>query len=182
MSVDLPDQLLTGIQGVDDQHRALIRWARAVRTVGSAEEHRSTVRRAAEFLIAYARFHFDSEEYAMEHTGFIGVDQHRREHEMMRRQLDILHNAVDEEGTRVADTVDGLQQLISAWIRNHISSSDFAFARFCEQRPETRFVELPSPNEMLRMGRRVDNVDHVEEVHAARDDTDGEINARFVVR
>ncbi|MGD9252652.1 MAG: hemerythrin family protein [Holophagae bacterium] len=182
MLVELPDQLLTGIEGVDDQHRALIRWARAVGALGTAERHRATVRRAAEFMIAYAKFHFASEEYAMAASGFVDLDQHRRDHAMMRRQLSTLGNAFEDEGADVTTPVAGLQQLISSWIRNHISSADVAFARFCEQRPETRFVELPSPNELLQMGGRVDNVEQVEEVHAARDDTDGEISARFVVR
>ena len=87
MTVSLPNQLVTGIQGIDDQHRALIHWARTINTLDASNGGQATLRQASQFLIAYARFHFISEEHAMAAAGYQKIDQHHREHEMLRRQL-----------------------------------------------------------------------------------------------
>jgi hemerythrin len=64
MTVSLPNQLVTGIQGIDDQHRALIHWARTINTLDASNGGQKTLRQASQFLFAYARFHFKSEEHA----------------------------------------------------------------------------------------------------------------------
>ncbi len=182
MTVVLPDNLLTGIQGIDDQHRALIHWARTVNSIGAVNGNRAIVLRAARFLIAYAKYHFDSEEYAMVAAGYEGVDRHRWEHAMMRRELSELSRSINNQEGSVAATVTSLQGLIQRWIQNHISGTDSAFARYCEQEPETRFVQLPSPEEMRNSGHRVSDFDQVEAVHHAGEITPGELKARLKIR
>ncbi len=182
MTVVLPNQMLTGIPGIDDQHRALIRWARTVNSIGTGGANRRAVIRATQFLIAYARYHFDSEEYAMVASGYDGLTQHRREHAMMRRQLSVLSKSINANGKDVATTVKPLQNLIQGWIQNHISGSDMAFASHCEQEPETRFMQLPSPRELRDSGFKVSDIEQVEAVHNAGEITTGELKARLIIR
>ena len=152
MTADLPRQMMTGIPGIDHQHKALIHWARTVNSVASNGANPKIVKRAAQFLTAYVKYHFDSEEYAMVATCYDGVPQHSRQHAMMRRQLARLSAAINANGHDVNGNMHSLQRLIQGWIQNHISDTDMAFARYCTQQPETRNVKLPTPEELRASG------------------------------
>jgi hemerythrin len=182
MYAKLPPQIETGIASIDDQHRALIHWARAMDSLPAENGNRPLVMRAAQFLIAYTRFHFDSEEYAMVASGYGGIAQHRREHAMMRKELSALNRRIKENDGGDTGSVSGLQSLVRNWIQNHISASDRSFARYCEEEPSARSVQLPSPREMWQSGLKVSDYEQVEVVHAAGEITIGELKARLKIR
>ncbi len=182
MTVNLPKQAMTGIPGIDHQHQALIRWARTINNVSANGASPRIVKRAAQFLIAYATYHFDSEEYAMVATCYDGIARHSREHAMMRRQLAKLSAAINANGDDASGNVHSLQRLIHGWIQNHISGTDLAFAKYCALQPETRNVELPSPQELKDSGFKISNIDQVEAVHHAGEISAGELKARLKIR
>ena len=182
MTVTLPDQLVTGIEGIDEQHRALIHWSRTVNTLDAANGGRTTLRRASQFLIAYARFHFESEEQAMASAGYKAIGQHRLEHEMLRRQLAKMNEAMGVTYGCDVTTICALQRLIRGWVQNHISASDLAFASYCEQQPETRHIQLPSPKELQNSGVSVTDIEKVEAVHNAGEITSEELPSRMILK
>ena len=182
MTVNLPQQVMTGIPGIDHQHKALIQWARTINSINANAANSGIVKRAAQFLVAYVKYHFSSEEYAMVATCYSGVATHGREHAMMRRQIARLSAAINANDIDARGNVQSLQRLIQSWIQNHISSTDMAFARYCAQQPETRVVELPSPQELKSSGFMVSNIQHVEFVDQAGEISAGELKARLRVR
>ena len=182
MTVNLPKQASTGIPGIDQQHQALIHWARTINNVGANGASPGIVKRAAQFLIAYATYHFDSEEYAMVATCYDGISKHSREHAMMRRQLASLSAAITANRDDAGSNVHSLQRLIHGWIQNHISGTDIAFARYCASQPETRNIELPSPQELKDSGFKISHVDQVEVVHHAGEISAEELKARLTIR
>lgn len=182
MTISLPDQLVTGIEGIDDQHRALIHWARTVNSLDATIGSQATLRQASQFLIAYARFHFESEEYAMAASGFEAIGQHRREHSMLRRQLSKLNEAIGEKYGCAVKTVCAMQRMFQGWIQNHITATDLAFASYCEQQPETRHIQLPSPRELRDSGGRVTDIEKVEAVHNAGEITSDELPSRLILK
>lgn len=182
MTVSLPEQLATGIPGIDHQHRALIHWVKTVNAIGNDGAGPQVVKRAAQFLVAYAKYHFASEEYAMVATCYDGLAQHNREHAMMRRQLARLSAAINANGDDSKDNIRSLQRLVQDWIRNHISDTDMDFARYCAQNPDTRNIDLPSPRELMDTGFKVSNIDQVEIVHNAGEISAGELKARLTIR
>ena len=182
MTVNLPKQIMTGITGIDHQHKALIHWARTINSVSANGANARIVKRAGQFLIAYARYHFDSEEYAMVATCYDGVARHSREHAMLRRQLVKLGTAINANLGDVSSNVHSLQRLVQGWIQNHISNADMDFARYCSQQPETQNLELPSPQELKDSGFRVSSIDQVEVVHQAGEISAGELKARLTIR
>lgn len=182
MKTSFPRQLLTGIPSIDDQHRALIHWASAVKKIDASEAHRALVIRAAQFLIAYATYHFDAEEYAMVASGYEGIAQHRREHSMLRRQLSKISQSINGKKESSNGSMESLQKLIQGWLQNHISATDLAFARYCEDEPSAREVHLPSPKELRASGSRVKDYDKVEAVHHSGEITIGQVKARLKIR
>ena len=73
MKLELPAELLTGIRDIDDQHRSLVAWANAVLSLRAAAADRGLAHRAAEFLLAYVKYHFAAEEYAMVASAYPGL-------------------------------------------------------------------------------------------------------------
>ena len=179
MAVSFPQQLLTGIPSIDAQHQSLISWSLAVHSMDAVGAGRAMVLRAAQFLISYTKYHFNSEEYAMVVSGYEGTPQHRREHAMMRRELSTLSQSINGKQMSSSETVKSLQNLVQSWIQNHISSADFAFARYCEKETSARSVQLPSPIELLNAGFKVAEIEDVEFVHHAGEVTPAEIKARL---
>jgi hemerythrin-like metal-binding protein len=182
MTVTLPQQVMTGIPGIDHQHRALIHWAKTINSIGAEGASPAVLKRAAQFLVAYAKYHFDSEEYAMVATCYDGVAQHSREHAMMRRQLARLNAAITANVHDSRNSAESMQKLIRGWIQNHISDTDMDFARYCSQQPETRNLELPSPRELFESGFKVSHVDKVDFVHQAGEISSDELKARLKIR
>jgi hemerythrin-like metal-binding protein len=182
MEVTLPTQIMTGIPGIDHQHQALIHWARTMNTVVANGANRGIVKRAAQFLIAYVKFHFASEEYAMVATCYDGVARHSREHAMMRRQLARLSAAINANSDDAGGNALSLQRLIQGWIQNHISDTDMDFAGYCSQQPEPLDLMLPSPQELREAGFKVSHIDQVEAVHQAGEISAGELKARLKIR
>ncbi len=181
MNTELRRQLMTGIAGIDRQHNAFINWARSILVVDGAEPHPGTVLRADQFLIAYTRYHFDSGEYAMVGSCHEALDDHRREHAEIRKQLSEVSRSIQSGGADHVVTVKSLQRLIGRWLQNHIGKTDFAFARYCEREPSARAVMLPSPRELLAAGKKVSDYDNVEFVHLAGEMTPEEIRKRLGV-
>jgi hemerythrin len=182
MAVSLPQQLLTGIDGIDDQHRALIHWARTINSLDPANENGGTLRRAAQFLIAYAKFHFESEQHAMAVSGYSAFGQHRLEHEMLRKQLKKMNEAIGDYYGCAVTTICALQRVIQGWIQNHISASDRAFASYCEQNSDIRRIHLPSAQELQNLGVGITDIEKVEAVHNAGEITSEELPSRLKLK
>ena len=180
MSVSLPNRLVTGIRGIDDQHRALIHWAKTINSFDAANGDLTTLERASQFLISYARFHFVSEEHAMATSGYEEIAQHRLEHGMLRKQLAKMSETISNQdyGCDIT-TICALQGLVRMWIQNHISASDMAFARYVEKSPNARHVELPSPSQLQSSGVSVADIEQVEAVHNAGEFTKEELPSRL---
>lgn len=180
MALSLPTQLVTGIPGIDDQHRALIHWAKTVNSLDAANGDLTTIQRASKFLISYARFHFESEEHAMGASGYREFERHRYEHEILRRQLAKMSQIIsnDTYGSDIT-TICALQRLIREWIQKHISASDLAFASYCDQNPEARDVRLPSPEELQKLGVTIADIEQVDAVHNAGEITKDDLPSRL---
>ncbi len=179
MTDNLPQNLKTGIDGIDAQHRALLNWAAAIRSVGSSRSEQATARRAAQFLIAYTHYHFDAEEYAMVASAYGGLDKHRRAHTAIRKRLNEVSRTFNANPGDCSAAVTLLQTLIQEWLQHHINRTDTAFARYCEQEQSVRAVRLPSPKELLQTGRKVPDYEQVEIVHDAGEITPDELKARM---
>ena len=183
MTISLPEKLVTGIAGIDDQHRALIHWARTINTIDASNGGHATLMQASQFLIAYVKFHFKSEEHAMAAARYEKIDQHRREHQMLRRQLAKMNESINAAtyGSDI-ETICSMQRLIREWIQNHISVSDLAFASYCAQKSESRRIRLPSPQELRSSGVSVADIRKVEAVHTAGEITAEELPNRMILK
>jgi len=113
-------------------------------------------------------------------SGYQEIGQHRLEHEMLRKQLAKMSKTMSDEYYECdITTLCALQRLIREWIQNHISASDLEFASYCEQSPDARQVQLPSPKELQNSGVSVADIQQVEAVHNAGEITKKELPSRL---
>jgi hemerythrin len=178
MRVVLPPELLTGIPDIDDQHRALFAWTNAVFSLGTVRGDRTVALRAAQFLVAYAEYHFAAEEYAMVASAYPELVRHRGEHAVLRRKLAVVARAINS-GAPYDRVTTSLQALLNEWLLQHIRHADGAFARYCADEPSVRTLSLPSPQELRASGLRTSDYERVEVVHTAGEISAEEVKARL---
>lgn len=126
MPVEWTDDLATGIEKIDDQHRELYRQVARLHEAmraGRLEEVPAIV----EFLQRYALEHFATEEREMAATHYPGLGQHRRLHE--RFVDDFLRHKAILSVEITASAVVALSQWLGEWLRDHVRTVDADLAR-----------------------------------------------------
>ena len=128
------DNLNTGIQVIDDQHRRIVEMINqlhAAQTGGS----QLGVAEVIDELVDYTLSHFAFEEELMEEAGYPFCAAHKRVHEVFTKR-------VSEYRMRFQageDVVDELKSMLSRWLFNHIRNDDKAYSEQVRQHLD-RFI------------------------------------------
>ncbi len=149
---EFTDDLLTGFEGVDRQHRVLFKVARKVLAVRAAAPEE--VFKASSFLVSYVHYHFTAEERAMEMAGYPRLESHKRQHDLIRKDVDGIREATlaREEPQKLLLRI---QMLLDDWFLPHINGVDRPFAEYLSQNPEAWVAvgELASARALIDEGR-----------------------------
>ncbi len=128
--------LATGIQAVDEQHRELFRrinaLVAAIKQARCKDEIDATIR----FLEDYSRTHFADEERAMKESSYSGLAEHQKQHAAY------LANLAEIQQEAAAPRVRGVSydlsvttnQIVVDWIVDHIMKVDRKFGDFLQGR------------------------------------------------
>jgi hemerythrin len=120
--------LATGIEEIDAQHQELFR--RADRFVGALA---STDRQEIGILLSYLRMycitHFGAEETWMREVSYPGYAEHKGQHDRFVKDILALS---DEHEKRRGPGLEATKvgTWISSWLKEHVTETDVAFARF----------------------------------------------------
>jgi len=125
--IEWNEQLATGINGFDHDHRqlfALLNKAYDDFIQGTSNENVACILNE---MIRYAGQHFPAEENWMLQNGYPRLSEHREEHESFRRTVLKL-----QEGYNVGKDHIYLEvlQFLKTWIRRHLLESDADYSRF----------------------------------------------------
>ncbi|AKC85782.1 bacteriohemerythrin [Pseudoxanthomonas suwonensis] len=118
------DDLDTGIEVIDDQHRRIVSMVNQLHQARTGASP-WVVGEVIDELVDYTLSHFAFEEELMEEAGYPFCAAHRRAHEVFTRR-------VGEYRLRYQageDVVDELESLLSRWLFNHIRNDDRAYSR-----------------------------------------------------
>ena len=124
------DDLYTGSTFIDGDHRKLVDLVNAFFQSMQSGHGNGPVSSAMDNLIAYAREHFFREEAEMERMRYVAALAHKAEHTRLLRQLIELKEMLDAGG-RI--NVPAVADFLSAWLRNHILTTDMKFAATLKQ-------------------------------------------------
>ena len=133
MSIEWSDDLATGVDHIDEQHRRLITHINEL--LQACIEHRAaaTVQKTFDFLAEYVIEHFDSEECLMADNGYPGLEIHRDVHARWRAGLETLRAELGAGRVSPAVVVR-LNREVCDWFVNHVRTADRDFVRFLRDR------------------------------------------------
>ena len=117
------DDLNTGIEVIDDQHRRIVSMINQLHQA-QARGVALVVADVIDELVDYTLSHFAFEEELMEEAGYPFCAAHRRVHEVFTKR-------VSEYRLRFQageDVVDELKSMLSRWLFNHIRNDDRAYS------------------------------------------------------
>ncbi|MFO7339278.1 MAG: bacteriohemerythrin [Lysobacteraceae bacterium] len=118
------DELDTGIDVIDQQHRRIVAMINRL-----AEGTPERLDEVFSELVDYTLSHFAFEEELMAAAGYPLSEAHKRVHEMFARRV-----ARYQERHRAGEDVIGeLREMLVVWLFNHIRNDDKAYAELVRQ-------------------------------------------------
>jgi len=129
---EFTDDLITGIDDIDNQHRQLFKWANEA----SSDEvmaDKGKLRMALDNLEDYVNHHFRAEEYAMNIYDYDRLEKHGSQHRRLTREVGELYNRSKREGASKGLKIE-LQDMFADWIVLHIKEWDKPFAAFMKSK------------------------------------------------
>lgn len=118
---DWSDELATGIQKIDEQHRKLIELVNGLHDALSRGKSREVLGGLLKDLAEYTDYHFKTEERAFARYAYVNAAAHKKSHDDLIDQLQDLM-AKHAKGS-LAVGVETLNFLIG-WVKNHIMKED----------------------------------------------------------
>jgi len=124
--IEWSESLSVGIAEIDEQHRKWIALINQLHDVlmGYNEEEGLTSEACLQAMLDYGDFHLSFEEQLLEKAGYPLFEQHRREHDRFRRQIEIALLA-EREGHRMLHSE--VMNLLTSWLQEHIMGSDMLY-------------------------------------------------------
>jgi len=119
---DWDDQLLTGEETVDYQHKILFRVINdLIRAVNMSDDTSSIlVEVALDELLKYAGYHFSDEEELMKKKQYSGFGMHKAQHEMFVEKILVFKTRMNNNENIGKELVD----FMFHWLINHIKKLD----------------------------------------------------------
>lgn len=116
------DDLNTGIEVIDSQHRKIVSFINQLHDARQGAEH-AAIAEVIAGLVDYTVAHFSFEEALMEEAGYQYVRPHKKVHELFIRRVSELQTRF-ESGEDVSDE---LHTLLARWLFNHIRHDDASY-------------------------------------------------------
>ena len=147
----LTNDLLTGVNDIDEQHRKLFALANQLLSLESSLGGRLLVVQAIAFLGQYVDYHFAAEELAMKESSFPDYTEHRTFHESFREQVgDIAEEA--QSGAPPEQVIRRVAALVTDWLVTHIRFMDRALGQHLVSQPNKTSIHLPSQSRLVDEG------------------------------
>lgn len=123
ISFQWDERYATGIGEIDAQHQRLFGLTNQL--VRAAEENsgHKILTEILGQLEEYAATHFSHEESIMEWAGYADIEEHRRQHAMLRDELDYFVTQMNNG----ALTAGELAEFVQSWLAKHIIHEDMRY-------------------------------------------------------
>lgn len=121
------ESMSVGNAAIDGDHKAFLELVNILHDAKSSDSRELVIESTLLILQEYVLGHFLREEKALGKAGYPRLSAHAKKHAQFRaRILEI--SARYGGGARSA--VDGLAELVSDWLRNHILTEDLQFSQW----------------------------------------------------
>ena len=128
MRAEFDETLVTGNEMIDGQHKELIDKINKLLDSCEVGNDKLTAIKPLDYLADYTDFHFGEEEKLQESISYPGIEQHKKEHEKLRRVVEELHEMLEEQEGPTEAFVAQVQENVINWLYNHIKGFDRSVA------------------------------------------------------
>jgi len=126
----------TGVPDIDDQHHILVNTLNEANLTLRHEDRIEAVNQLLQDLLAYALYHFETEEQLMLEHDYAGHDAgtarvHIEEHRRFAQRVVAMRNTLDSTGDLDRNA---LLSFLNTWRQQHMLGIDQKFAAFLHER------------------------------------------------
>ncbi len=125
--IEWSEELSTGIQEVDTQHRRLVDIINELHVAVLDRREKQLMSRIFTELVEYTKTHFAFEEELFERHGYPGEEAHKLQHQHLAQRVIDLKEEFDGGNTAVTLEV---MRFLRDWLADHIIGSDKHYAPF----------------------------------------------------
>lgn len=122
------DDLVVGIEEIDDDHRGLVTCLDDLFTACAAAQGPAVLKDILNRLMQYAREHFSREEDIMRKVGYPDLEDHRAMHAELVTELDDIIEQFDIDNSH--ELSNKTLQFLEDWLVHHILIEDKKIGKF----------------------------------------------------
>lgn len=138
MRAEFTDNLITGNKTIDEQHKELIEKINQLLQAIETSQDKIVAVKTLNFLNDYVYYHFQEEEKLQEQAGYPGLEDHKKQHEILKNTVADLTDMLEEEEGPSTAFVEQLNKKVIDWLYRHIEGFDRSVAEyiFLKDNPE----------------------------------------------
>ena len=140
MRAEFDETLVTGNEMIDGQNKELIDKINKLLDSCEVGNDKLTAIKTLDYLADYTDFHFGEEEKLQESISYPGIEQHKKEHEKLRRVVEELHEMLEEQEGPTEAFVAQVQENVINWLYNHIKGFDRSVAEYKNMRGNSEIL------------------------------------------
>lgn len=129
MSIEWREELATGIEAVDEQHKGIFARFAAFSTACEGSCAKEEILNLLDYLEEYTRDHFRDEEAALQEADYPGLAIQKENHAIFMREIAELKGRVGASGAEMPEILE-LKRLLIRWLIQHIRNLDMAYVDF----------------------------------------------------
>lgn len=130
MYAEFTDNLITGNEMLDNQHKELINHMnKLLKSCEKSNEKRVAVN-TLDYLSDYTDYHFEAEEKLQKEIGYPGYEQHKKQHDGFKQTLNELNDMLQEEEGPSDAFVKKVEKNVVDWFYIHIEGFDRSVAEY----------------------------------------------------
>jgi hemerythrin len=127
------DTMSVGSPLIDEQHRTWMGHFNTLAAALDANAGQSRITETLGFLADYTKFHFLTEQQAMQQYGYPEFDNHRQKHDELSATLADLVRDFEEEGA-TQSLAEAVNTFLGNWLVKHIQQVDSRFGAFLKEK------------------------------------------------
>ncbi len=130
MRAEFSENLITGNELIDSQHKELIDRINKLLDSCEQENGKVTAVNTLDYLADYTDFHFSAEEKLQREIGYPNYEEHKAIHEGFKQTIKELDEMLQEEEGPTDAFVSKVEENVIKWFYTHIEGFDRSVAEY----------------------------------------------------
>lgn len=130
MYAEFTDDLVTGNEVIDSQHKELINKINDLLRSCENSSSKDDATKMLNYLSEYTNYHFGAEESLQESIGYPGIEEHKKKHAELKATVQELYDLLAKEKGPTDAFAAMVNEKVTEWLYYHIQSFDRSVAEY----------------------------------------------------